>query len=67
LLKEVTSLKRPTVSPLSEKGWYGVNTIILKSDFHKLVPKLRKIAQGLVVHETRQILELEEIKRDEEK
>lgn len=67
LLKEVTSLKRPTVSPLSEKGWYGVNTIILKSEFHKLVPKLRKIAQGLVVHETRQILELEEIKRDEEK
>ena len=66
LLKEVTSLKRPTVSPLSEKGWYGVNTVILKSDFHKLVPKLRKIAQGLVVHETRQILELEEIKRDEE-
>jgi ATP phosphoribosyltransferase len=67
LLKEVTSLKRPTVSPLSEKGWYGVNTVILKSDFHKLVPKLRRIAQGLVVHETRQILELEEIKRDEEK
>lgn len=66
LLKEVPSLKRPTVSPLSEKGWFGVNTVILKSDFHKLVPKLRKIAQGLVVHETRQILELEEIKRDEE-
>ena len=67
LLKEVTSLKRPTVSPLSEKGWFGVNTVIEKSEFHKLVPKLRKIAQGLVVHETRQILELEEIKRDEEK
>jgi len=30
------------------------------------VPKLRKIAQGLVVHEPRQILPLEEIKRDEE-
>jgi len=28
---------------------------------------LSKIAEGLVVHETRQILELEEIKRDEEK
>lgn len=67
LLKEVPSLKRPTVSPLSEKGWFGVNTVIQKSDFHKLVPKLRKIAQGLVVHETRQILELEEIKRDEDK
>ena len=66
LLKEITALKRPTVSPLSENGWYGVNTIILKSEFHKLVPKLRRIAQGLVIHEPKQILDLEEIKRDEE-
>jgi len=66
LLTEITSLKRPTISPLSEKGWYGVNTVIPKSEFHKLDPKLRKLAQGLVVHEPRQILELEEIKRDEE-
>ncbi len=66
LLNGITSLKRPTISPLSEDGWYGVNTVILKSDYHKLIPKLRKTAQGLVVHEPRQILELEEIKRDEE-
>ncbi len=66
LLKQVPSLKKPTISPLSEKGWYGVNTVILKSEFYKLVPKLRRIAQGLVVHEPRQILQLEEIKRDEE-
>jgi ATP phosphoribosyltransferase len=66
LLQEIPSLKKPTISPLSEKGWYGVNTVIPKSDFYKIVPKLRKIAQGLVVHEPRQILELEEIKRDEE-
>ena len=66
LLKELPSLKKPTVSPLSEKGWVGVNTVILKTDFHKLIPKLRKIAQGIVVHEPRQILQLEEIKRDEE-
>ena len=66
LLRDISSLKRPTISPLSEKGWYGVNTVILKSEYHKLIPKLRKIAQGLVVHEPRQILELEEIKRDEE-
>jgi len=66
LLKELPSLKRPTVSPLSEKGWYGINTIIPKADLHKLVPKLRRIAQGLVVHEPKQILSLEEIKRDEE-
>jgi ATP phosphoribosyltransferase len=66
LLKSLPSLKRPTISPLSVKGWYGVNTIVPKSEFHKMIPKLRKIAQGLVVHEPRQILELEEIKRDEE-
>jgi len=66
LLTSLPSLKRPTISPLSAKGWYGVNTIIPKSEFHKMIPKLRKIAQGLVVHEPRQILELEEIKRDEE-
>lgn len=66
LLEQISALKRPTVSPLSDEGWYGVNTVILKSEFHKLVPKLRRIAQGLVVHEPRQILELEEIKRDEE-
>jgi ATP phosphoribosyltransferase len=66
LLEDLPSLKRPTVSPLSEKGWYGINTVIPKSEFHKLIPKLRKIAQGLVVHEPKQILALEEIKRDEE-
>jgi len=66
LLKQMPSLKKPTVSPLSEKRWFGVNTVIKKEEFHKLIPKLRKIAQGLVVHEPRQILELEEIKRDEE-
>ncbi len=66
LLVDLPSLKRPTISPLSEKGWYGINTVIPKSEFHKLIPKLRKIAQGLVVHEPKQILALEEIKRDEE-
>ncbi|NDF35573.1 MAG: ATP phosphoribosyltransferase, partial [Nitrosopumilaceae archaeon] len=66
LLSSLPSLKKPTISPLSQKGWYGINTVIPKTEFHKMIPKLRKIAQGLVVHEPRQILELEEIKRDEE-
>ena len=66
LLSRVPSLKKPTISSLSEDGWHGVNTIIKKSEYHKLIPVLRKLAQGLVVHEPRQILELEEVKRDEE-
>lgn len=66
LLERVPSLKRPTVSPLSEDGWYGVNTVILRSEFYKIAPGLRGLAQGIVVHEPRQILELDEVKRDEE-
>ncbi|MDQ3909264.1 MAG: ATP phosphoribosyltransferase, partial [Thermoproteota archaeon] len=44
LLKELPALKRPTVSPLSEEGWYGVNTVIDKNEFIMIVPKLRKLA-----------------------
>ncbi len=66
LMRKIPSLKKPTVSRLSEPGWFGVNTVIRKEEFHKLIPVLRRVAQGLVVHEPRQILELEEIKRDEE-
>ena len=59
------ALKKPTISPLSQEGWYGINTIIDKNEFIKIVPIMRKIAQGLVVMETRQILPLDEINVDE--
>ena len=62
LLNELPALKKPTISTLSEGGWYGVNTIIDKNEFIKIVPTMRKIAQGLVVLEPKQILPLEEIK-----
>ena len=61
LLKQLPALKRPTVSPLSEEGWYSVNTVIEKEIFINLLPKLRILAQGLVVYEPRQVLSLEEI------
>jgi ATP phosphoribosyltransferase len=64
LLKELPALKRPTVSPLSEEGWYGVNTVIDKNEFIRVVPKMRKLAQGLVVLEPKQILPLDEINLD---
>jgi ATP phosphoribosyltransferase len=65
LLNSMPALKKPTVSELSEQGWYGVNTIIDKNEFIKLVPMMRKIAQGLVVMEPRQILPLDEINLEE--
>ena len=60
LLSELPALKRPTVSPLSEKGWYDVNTVISKKDLHAMLPTLKKLAQGLVIHEPQNILSLEE-------
>jgi ATP phosphoribosyltransferase len=63
VLLKLPALKRPTISKLAgSEGWYAINTIIKKEEFLGLIPILRKYAQGLVVHEPRQILPLEEIK-----
>jgi ATP phosphoribosyltransferase len=58
-------LKKPTISTLSEDGWFGVNTIIDKNEFIQIVPIMRKLAQGLVVMDPRQILPLDEIKLED--
>src|ERR671922_2047093 len=64
LLANMPALKKPTISTLSEDGWYGVNTIIDKKEFIQIVPIMRRLAQGLVVMDPRQILPLDEIKLD---
>jgi ATP phosphoribosyltransferase len=65
ILESLPALKRPTISNLSESGWYSVSTIIDKNEFIKILPILRKRAQGLVVSEPRQILQLDEINIDD--
>lgn len=65
ILGKLPALKRPTISKLAGEntdGWFAINTIIKKDEFLSLIPILRKYAQGLVVHEPRQILPLELIK-----
>ena len=61
LLEQLPALKRPTVSDLSDPDWCAVNTVIEKNRFIEILPTLRALAQGLVVHEPRQVLPLEEI------
>ena len=63
LLRELPALKNPTVSPLANGDWYDVNTVVEKDCFIELLPKIRKLAQGIVVHEPRQVLALEDVKR----
>ena len=65
LLEKLPALKKPTIAPLiGVEGWSAINTIIQKDKFIELLPILRKYAEGIVVHEPRQILpsfaELEE-------
>jgi ATP phosphoribosyltransferase len=67
LLTELPALKNPTISPLADESWVSVNTVIEKDCLIELLPKIRKLAQGLVVYEPRQVLALEEIGKREEK
>jgi ATP phosphoribosyltransferase len=65
LLKELPALKNPTISPLANKNWYSVNTVIERDQLIELLPKIRKLAQGIVVYEPRQVLALDDVKRRE--
>ena len=65
LLTELPALKNPTISPLADNEWVSVNTVLEKDCLIELLPKIRKIAQGLVVYEPRQVLALDEISRRE--
>jgi ATP phosphoribosyltransferase len=66
LLTELPALKNPTIAPLADDSWVSVNTVIEKDCLIELLPKIRKIAQGLVVYEPRQVLALDEISKREE-
>lgn len=66
LLTQLPALKNPTIAPLANKDWFSVNTIIEKDCLITLLPKIRKLAQGIVVYEPRQVLALDEISRRSE-
>ncbi|MFW9844606.1 MAG: ATP phosphoribosyltransferase [Candidatus Thorarchaeota archaeon] len=59
LLAQLPALQNPTISSLSDRDWVAINTIVDRTLFLELVPTLRKLAQGLVVYEPRQVLLLE--------
>jgi ATP phosphoribosyltransferase len=65
LLADLPALKNPTIAALADEEWCSVNTIIRKDCLINLLPKIRKLAQGIVVYEPRQVLALDEISRRE--
>ena len=49
ILKKLPALQRPTVSPLSEKGWFALNTIVDETVVRDLIPQLKELnATGIV-------------------
>ncbi len=58
LLDKLPALHSPTVSPLSDPEWVAINTVVDREAFLELIPQLRRLAQGLVVFEPRQVLPL---------
>jgi len=66
LLTELPALKNPTIAPLADESWVSVNTVIEKDCLIGILPKIRRLAQGIVVYEPRQVLALDEVARRKE-
>ncbi|MCK5640848.1 MAG: ATP phosphoribosyltransferase, partial [Gammaproteobacteria bacterium] len=57
ILKLLTSLKNPTVSHLSQKGWLAVETVIHEGKVRTLIPQLKKAgAQGIIEYPLNKII-----------
>jgi len=57
ICKILPALKRPTISDLyGDSEWVAINTVMDKSDFLPAIPKLKKLAQGLVVLPPKQVI-----------
>ena len=49
LVETLPALRRPTVSPLSEKGWIAVETIIDEHIAREIIPQLKSLgAEGII-------------------
>jgi ATP phosphoribosyltransferase (homohexameric) (EC 2.4.2.17) len=57
VLGELPALRKPTLSPLSDKGWYAVETILDESQVREIIPRLRKAgAEGLVEYPLNKVI-----------
>ena len=49
LLEKLPSLRRPTISPLSEEGWLAVETVIDEIVVRDMIPELKRLgAEGII-------------------
>ena len=57
ILKILPALKKPTISTLSEEGWYDVETIIDEPIVRELIPELKKAgATGIIEYPLNKVI-----------
>jgi ATP phosphoribosyltransferase len=57
ILALLPSLKNPTISPLSQKKWLAVETVIHESTVRILIPKLKEAgAQGIIEYSLNKLI-----------
>jgi ATP phosphoribosyltransferase len=57
VLKLLSSLKNPTISPLSQSDWLAVETVIHEGKVRTLIPELKKAgAQGIIEYSLNKII-----------
>jgi len=58
VLSILPALKKPTISCLSEKGWYDLDTIISEREVKRLIPQLMAAgAQGIIEYPLNKVIE----------
>jgi ATP phosphoribosyltransferase len=57
VIKKLPALKRPTISGLSQEGWYAIETIIDEKIVRVLIPELKKAgAQGIIEYPLNKVI-----------
>jgi len=57
VINKLPALKRPTISSLSEKGWFAIETIIEEKTVRTLIPALKEAgAQGIIEYPLNKVI-----------
>jgi ATP phosphoribosyltransferase len=57
VVKELPALKKPTISSLSEEGWYDIDTIIEEHVVREIIPQLKSAgAEGIVEYPLNKVI-----------
>jgi ATP phosphoribosyltransferase len=57
ILKVLPAIKKPTISNLTDKNWYAIETVVDKKIAKELIPKLKKLgANGIVEYPLNKVI-----------